>query len=121
MAQLNGDNHMKAKFTVSRDAEAKANKEVETVEIEIDFDGVPDSLIQKHAIANQVVGWQAQIRNNWDKFLEAGTPETMKFGDTIFEGGRKAAVVTDVDVEKYLEKLRESDPERFEELTGQSA
>ena len=82
---------MKVEFTVARDAEAKKLKDVEKVTFECTFDGVEPSIIQQHAIANMVVAWQSQIRNNWKEFLKGELPKTVTFGQTLFSG-RKPAV-----------------------------
>lgn len=104
---------MECKFTVAMNAEEKKEGNVSEVIIDIDFDNADTDTIHKAALANFTVGLQAQIRNNWDKFLENGTPETMVFGDTLYEGkGRtltpdaaiKKLLDTGMSIEEILEK-----------------
>ena len=93
------------KFNVAMNAEEKAAKNFREVKFEVSFEGVESSLIQRHAIANQVVAWQSQIRNNWDKFISGELPKIVTFGNTLFEGGRTRTVVkpiTEDDVRKFL-------------------
>ena len=91
------------KFKVAMDAEQKAAKNFKEVEFECSFDGVAPSIIQRHAIANQVVTWQGQIRNNWSKFLEGKLPKVVTFGNPLFEGGRgRTRTITDDDIRAYL-------------------
>ena len=93
------------KFNVSMDKEQMLLKNFKEVKFEVSFEGVEPSLIQRHAIANQVVAWQSQIRNNWDKFISGELPKVVTFGNTLFEGGRTRTVVkpvTEDDVRKFL-------------------
>ena len=91
------------KFKVAMDAEQKAAKNFKEVEFECSFDGVAPSIIQRHAIANQVVAWQGQIRNNWSKFLEGKLPKVVTFGNPLFEGGRgRTRPITEDDIRAYL-------------------
>ena len=91
------------KFKVAMDAEQKAAKNFKEVEFECSFDGVDPSIIQRHAIANQVVAWQGQIRNNWDKFLSGKLPKIVTFGVPLFEGGRnRTRPITEDDIRAYL-------------------
>ena len=81
---------MECKFNVSMNAEAKKDGEVTEVILDVSFEGVSEDDIRKHAMANMKVHWQAQIRNNWDKFIEDGVPETVIFGVPLYESaGRK--------------------------------
>ena len=91
------------KFKVAMDAEQKAAKNFKEVEFECSFDGVAPSIIQRHAIANQVVAWQGQIRNNWSKFLEGKLPKVVTFGTPLFEGGRsRTRPITEEDIRAAL-------------------
>ena len=92
------------KFKVAMDAEQKAAKNFKEVEFECSFDGVAPSIIQRHAIANQVVAWQGQIRNNWSKFLEGKLPKVVTFGTPLFEGGRggRTRPITEDDIRAAL-------------------
>ena len=91
------------KFKVAMDAEQKAAKNFKEVAFECSFDGVAPSIIQRHAIANQVVAWQSQIRNNWDKFLEGQLPKIVTFGMPLFEGGRgRQRPITEDDIRAFL-------------------
>ncbi|HUW44852.1 MAG TPA: hypothetical protein VMW50_03560 [Dehalococcoidia bacterium] len=91
------------KFKVAMDAEQKAAKNFKEVEFECSFDGVDPSIIQRHAIANQIVIWQGQIRNNWDKFLSGKLPKIVTFGVPLFEGGRnRTRPITEDDIRAYL-------------------
>ena len=91
-------------FKVAMDAEQKAAKNLKEVKFECSFEGVPASLIQRHAIANQVVAWQSQIRNNWDKFISGELPKTVTFGTPLFEGKRTVVTrpITEQDIREYL-------------------
>lgn len=108
------------KFTVAMDSEAKKNGDVKTVELEISFDGVSEEEIRKAAIANCVVGWQGQIRNNWDKFLEGELPEVVTFGVPLFESARKTVVpMTPEGMKEYINSLDpEAKAEYMEQLLG---
>ena len=92
-------------FKVSMDKEQMLLKNFKEVKFECSFDGVDPSLIQRHAIANQVVAWQSQIRNNWDKFISGELPKLVTFGNTLFESTRVRTIskpVTEDDVRKFL-------------------
>ncbi len=81
---------MEIKFTIAMNNEEKKAKNTKEVIMNVNFDGVDPALIQKHALANMKVHWQAQLRNNWDKFIEDGTPDTITFGEPLYESaGRK--------------------------------
>jgi hypothetical protein len=94
---------METKFTVAMNAEEKKAGNTHEVVIDIDFDNADEDTIRKAALANYTVGLQAQIRNNWDKFLEDGTPETMVFGDTLYEGKRTRVMTPDEAIKKLLD------------------
>lgn len=83
----------KVEFKVAMDNEAKKSGEIETVKfiLEVDKEKDLDGLV-KDAIAHSVVKWQGQIRSNWDKFLENGVPEKVRYGQTLFGGGRRVTV-----------------------------
>ena len=92
-------------FKVSMDKEQMLLKNFKEVKFECSFDGVAPSLIQRHAIANQVVAWQGQIRANWDKFISGELPKVVTFGNTLFESTRVRTIskpVTEDDVRKFL-------------------
>jgi hypothetical protein len=87
------------------DKEQMLLKNFKEVKFECSFDGVAPSLIQRHAIANQVVAWQGQIRNNWDKFISGELPKIVTFGNTLFESTRVRTIskpITEGDVRKFL-------------------
>ena len=92
------------KFKVAMDAEQKAAKNFKEVTFECSFDGVAPSIIQRAAIANQVVAWQGQIRSNWSKFLEGQLPKIVTFGTPLFEGGRggRTRPITEDDIRAAL-------------------
>lgn len=93
------------KFTVAMDAEAKKAGDVKTVEFECSFEGVDEDTITKHAVANMVVAWQSQIRNNWEKFIKGELPKAVTFGVPLFEGrGRAAATITPEGIKAFLNK-----------------
>ena len=107
------------KFKISMDAEAKKAGEFELVEFSVDFDGVDEELIRKHAIANQIVAWQAQIRSNWDKFLKGDLPPVVKFGVPLFEGKRATVTrpPTEQEVKEFMaKKLAALTPEQLGEF-----
>ena len=92
-------------FKVAMDAEQKAAKNFKEVKFEVSFEGVDPDLIRRHAVANQVVAWQGQIRNNWDKFISGELPKIVTFGNTLFESTRVRTIskpVTEDDVRKFL-------------------
>lgn len=93
------------KFNVAKNAEAKKVGNVETVEFEITFEGVPSEVIAKHAVANMIVAWQSQIRNNWDKFTKGELPKVVTFGEPLFEGRTKSRTVTKDDMRDFLNKM----------------
>ena len=75
-------------FKIAMDADAKRNGDVETVKFTISFEGVSDDIIRKAAIANQIVGWQSQIRSHWDEFTKGELPEVVTFGQPLFASKR---------------------------------
>jgi hypothetical protein len=75
-------------FKISRDSEAKKANEVKVVKFTISFEGVSDDIIRKAAIANQIVGWQSQIRSHWDEFSKGQLPEVVTFGQPLFASKR---------------------------------
>jgi hypothetical protein len=76
-------------FKISRDSEAKKANEVKVVKFTISFEGVSDDIIRKAAIANQIVGWQSQLRSHWDEFSKGQLPETVVFGQPLFASTRR--------------------------------
>ena len=92
-------------FKIAMDAEQKNLKNFYEVSFEVSFDGVPPSLIQKHAIANQVVAWQSQIRSHWDDFLKGELPKVITFGQVLFGGTRGQKVITEDDMRTFLSKM----------------
>ena len=91
-------------FKVAMDKEQKDLKNFKNVKFEVSFDGVPLSTIQKHAISSQVVAWQSQIRNNWDKFISGELPKIVTFGTPLFEGKRTVVTkpITEEDIRAFL-------------------
>jgi hypothetical protein len=79
-------------FKVAMDAEAKRNGDFKTVKFTVTFDNVPEDTIRKAAIANQIVGWQSQIRSHWDEFSKGELPEVVTFGQPLFASARRAVV-----------------------------
>jgi hypothetical protein len=75
-------------FKISRDSEAKKANEVKVVKFTISFEGVSNDIIRKAAIANQIVGWQSQIRSHWDEFSKGELPEVVTFGQPLFASKR---------------------------------
>jgi hypothetical protein len=87
--QLQKEYIMNVKFTVAMNAEEKKAGNVQTINLDVSFEGVDESLIYKHALANCVVGWQSQIRSHWDEYVDGKLPESITFGDPLFESARK--------------------------------
>jgi hypothetical protein len=79
-------------FKISRDSEAKKANEVKVVKFTISFEGVSNDIIRKAAIANQIVGWQSQIRSHWDEFSKGELPETVVFGQPLFASTSRRTV-----------------------------
>ena len=97
----------KVEFTTAMDAEQKKAGNVEKVSFVVSFVDVDEETIRKHAIANCVVGWQSQIRNNWDKFIDGELPKVVTFGEPLFAPKRVKTVVkpaSDADVQSMLQK-----------------
>lgn len=103
---------MKHSFNISMDAEAKKAGDIHKVTLDISFEGVPQEVIEKHAMANMTVAWQNQIRNNWDKFEDGKLPEVVTFGDPLFES-RKAAPISTDSAKKFIESLPEDQRAAF--------
>jgi hypothetical protein len=82
------DNTTIVEFKISRDAEAKKANEVKVVKFTISFEGVSNDIIRKAAIANQIVGWQTQLRSHWDEFSKGELPEVVTFGQPLFASKR---------------------------------
>ena len=99
---------MKVEFKVAMDAEQKKLGNAQTITLDVDFDGVDDDTIRKHAIANCVVGWQSQIRNHWTEYVDGKLPESIKFGDPLFTTARvKTRPMTDDEMIAYVKALPE--------------
>jgi hypothetical protein len=79
-------------FKTSMDIDAKRAGDVKTFKFTISFEGVSDDIIRKAAIANQIVGWQSQIRSHWADFIGGKLPEVITFGQPLFTSTRRAAV-----------------------------
>jgi hypothetical protein len=86
-------------FKISRDAEAKKANEVKVVKFTISFEGVSNDIIRKAAIANQIVGWQSQIRSHWDEFSKGELPEVVTFGQPLFASTRRTVTRPPTDAE----------------------
>jgi hypothetical protein len=99
MTTNNNTNTTVIEFKIAMDADAKRNGDVKTVKFTISFDGVHDDTIRKAAIANQIVGWQSQIRSHWDEFSKGELPEVVTFGQPLFASSRRAAVRPPTDAE----------------------
>jgi hypothetical protein len=82
------NNTVIVEFKISRDSEAKKANEVKVVKFTISFEGVSNDIIRKAAIANQIVGWQSQIRTHWDEFSKGELPEVVTFGQPLFASKR---------------------------------
>lgn len=85
---------MNVEFKIAMDAEQKRLGNVKDVNLEVSFDDVDFAIVQKHAVANMIVQWQNQIRSHWTDFVNGKMPTEIKFGDPLFEGGRRATVRT---------------------------
>lgn len=99
---------MKHSFNIALNKEAKEAGDIRKVELDISFEGVPDEIIRKHAMANMTVAWQNQIRNNW----EADLPETVIFGEPLF-ASRRAAPMTQANAADYINALSPEAREAF--------
>lgn len=79
----------KVTFKVKMDKDSVA----EEITLNVDFDGVADELIRKHAMANMVVVWQGQIRTHWTEYKEGKMPDSTTFGVPLFAGKRGGVTV----------------------------
>jgi hypothetical protein len=96
------DNTTIVEFKISRDAEAKKANEVKVVKFTISFEGVSNDIIRKAAIANQIVGWQTQLRSHWDEFSKGELPEVVTFGQPLFASTSRRTVTrppTDAEIQ----------------------
>jgi hypothetical protein len=85
-------NNTTIEFKIAMDADAKRNGDVKTVKFTISFEGVSEDTIRKAAIANQIVGWQSQIRSHWDEFSKGELPEVVTFGQPLFASTTRRTV-----------------------------
>lgn len=95
---------MKVTFKVAMNAEEKKAKNEKTVVFEVDFAGVGQDILQKHAVANMIVMWQSQIRSHWTEFTQGELPKKVTFGAPLFSGGRRSTCPV-ITVEKAEEHL----------------
>lgn len=89
-------------FKVAMDNEQKKAGNTRDVKFECSFDGVNMDDVKRLAIQQQIVRWQAQIRNNWDKFISDGLPRVVTFGNPLYESARGAAPMTPERAEEFL-------------------
>ncbi len=92
---------MEITFKVKMDKHSDAHE----VKLNVSFDDVDEAIIQKHALANCVVGWQGQIRNHWDAFVEGKMPTEVTFGNPLFASTRGRTIVKQVTVDSAAEFL----------------
>jgi hypothetical protein len=93
------NNTTTVEFKIAMDADAKKAGDVKTVKFNVSFEGVSDDIIRKAAIANQIVGWQSQLRSHWDEFSKGELPEMVTFGQPLFTSTRRTAVRPPTDAE----------------------
>lgn len=91
-------------FTISRDNEAKENKDfVQITDLIVDLAGVPIINLAANAVANRKVQWAPGFRNNVDKLRKLnGT--TINFEDVPF--GTKRASAAPMTQDKALEFMK---------------
>lgn len=81
---------IEVKFNV-KPAGAEKEDKGETIEFicNVDSELHFDDLLAD-AMRSQVIKWQGQIRNNWDKFMSPDyeIPLTLDYGEALFEGKR---------------------------------
>lgn len=83
---------MEIKFKVAMDNEQKKLGNVEEITLDVDFEGVPDAIVRKAALAHAVVSWQSQIRSHWTDFKEGKLPTSVTFGNPLFTSTRRVAI-----------------------------
>ncbi len=101
---------MEVQFKVSMDNEQKKAGNIETVTLDVTFDGVPEETIQKAALAHMVVAWQSQIRSHWTDFTEGKLPTEVTFGIPLF-APKQAATLTPITQESATEYINSLPPE----------
>jgi hypothetical protein len=99
MTTNNTTNNTTVEFKIAMDIDAKRKGDVETVKFLISFKGVDDDIIRKAAIANQIVGWQSQIRSHWDEFIKGELPEIVTFGQPLFASTKRTITRPPTDAE----------------------
>lgn len=107
---------IEVEFKVAMDKEAAKNKDYEVVNLEVVIGEEHLDAVVEAAIKSQVILWQGQIRNNWDKFMadDYEQPEELEFGQPLF-GPKKRTVVRNMTTEEMLAELKK-DPEKMAEF-----
>jgi len=79
-------------FKVAMNNEDKLAKIFQDVNIIIEITPEIEKEVVKLALKSYVIAMQGEIRPNWDKFMELGTPGKILFGDRLY--GKKKRVIT---------------------------
>jgi hypothetical protein len=120
MTELNNagmeDRRVEVEFKVAMDKEAAKNKEHETVVFTVVVKDEHMEDVVAAAVKSQVILWQGQIRNNWDKFMgdEFEMPEEVEFGQPLF--GPKPRTTTRRMTEDEMIQELSKNPKAMEEL-----
>lgn len=91
-------------FDVAMNQEEKKAGNVKRVKFTVVFPEGCEDQVQADALAHQVVKFQAQIRSNWDKFVEGGTPSEVTYGDALYTKSRTRKP-TEADIISYVQQL----------------
>ena len=96
--------NVKVTFKVAMDKEQAELKNHKDVTFEVEFPAECQDQLVQDALKSQIIKWQSQIRNNWDKFIEEGVASKVVYGDSLYEGKRRTVVrpPTDDDVENFI-------------------
>ena len=96
---------MKCTFKVAMNGDEKKAGNVDTITLDISFEGVSDEIIHKNALANRIVAYQSQIRSHWTEYKEGKMPTELKFDENLF--ATKSATVrpmTEDEMSDYVGK-----------------
>jgi hypothetical protein len=107
---------MKMEFKVSRDEEAKKEKDFILWNCEVDIASASREMLEKYAMKSFKIEIQGQIRPNWTQFEELWIadklPKTMIFGQGLFAKKVATRPPTQEEIEKSTaEKVRKMQAE----------
>ena len=102
--QMSIDRKVEVEFKVRLGKMPKDEAEKVNLVVHIKDEHLEDLIGQ--AMKSQVISWQSQVRNNWDKFLadDYEPLEEIEFGQPMF-GPKKKTVVREMTEEEMIAKL----------------